>query len=474
MDISLAPAVLARLQPLLASGGDASRADTLRALEDLETIFSQPLATSALYAHLARAEGGGAAIVDAMLAAGRRFSADDVVAGATFKALRACVDAARGDRGGAVRARARALATPAALALLESPARSGDAAAVGAAVLVALLVANDEQGKAVADAASMAALVAERGVPRLAAVLAARWRETPRIAEGVSLVLHLMGTASTDSRTEAVAAGALPPLVGALELWADDVPALRGAAAALMVLVNFSPHAKAAALAEGAPRRLVGVLRRHHRGGSPPSVLTGNVCAALASLTAGVTSPAVAADLLACDGWAALAVVLNDACGGGISAAASPVPRGGPPPTLSLQVAEAACMALTNSVKIAASILEKRAWEDAVVRAGAVAALLAAQRGGGADGTQRVGGEALTWLGSRSDALLVELGTCEAALRRSACYCASGACPNVPTNVCGGCNATHYCGEACQGADWRAGHKTECKALRRTRGDGDA
>ena len=31
-------------------------------------------------------------------------------------------------------------------------------------------------------------------------------------------------------------------------------------------------------------------------------------------------------------------------------------------------------------------------------------------------------------------------------------------------SVCGGCDARRYCGEACQIADWEAGHARKCGA----------
>ena len=33
----------------------------------------------------------------------------------------------------------------------------------------------------------------------------------------------------------------------------------------------------------------------------------------------------------------------------------------------------------------------------------------------------------------------------------------------LPYPVCGGCDARRYCGEACQIADWEAGHARKCQ-----------
>ena len=55
------------------------------------------------------------------------------------------------------------------------------------------------------------------------------------------------------------------------------------------------------------------------------------------------------------------------------------------------------------------------------------------------------------------------------ATRRSQVQCAALCCPRklkadgTSLDQCGGC---YYCSKACQTADWKAGHKAECKALR--------
>ena len=56
--------------------------------------------------------------------------------------------------------------------------------------------------------------------------------------------------------------------------------------------------------------------------------------------------------------------------------------------------------------------------------------------------------------------------------RRSQRNCAGPGCEQhsrpdgAPLDQCAGCMCTHYCSVACQRADWKAGHKAECKALR--------
>ena len=57
--------------------------------------------------------------------------------------------------------------------------------------------------------------------------------------------------------------------------------------------------------------------------------------------------------------------------------------------------------------------------------------------------------------------------------RRSQTHCSGPRCPRLvredgaPLDQCAGCLRTYYCGVACQTADWKAGHKKECKALQR-------
>ena len=66
-----------------------------------------------------------------------------------------------------------------------------------------------------------------------------------------------------------------------------------------------------------------------------------------------------------------------------------------------------------------------------------------------------------------------------AVARRSQTRCAGpdctlGARPDgAPLDQCTGCLRTYYCGRACQAADWKGGHRAECKALR-TEGEGGA
>ena len=51
-------------------------------------------------------------------------------------------------------------------------------------------------------------------------------------------------------------------------------------------------------------------------------------------------------------------------------------------------------------------------------------------------------------------------------MRRRACdVCGAVAGREKPPfPVCGGCSARRYCGEACQIADWEAGHAKKCGA----------
>ena len=52
--------------------------------------------------------------------------------------------------------------------------------------------------------------------------------------------------------------------------------------------------------------------------------------------------------------------------------------------------------------------------------------------------------------------------------------CTAADCPRkvkadgTPLDQCGGCKRCYYCSKACQTADWKAGHKAECKTLRGT------
>ena len=58
-----------------------------------------------------------------------------------------------------------------------------------------------------------------------------------------------------------------------------------------------------------------------------------------------------------------------------------------------------------------------------------------------------------------------------AVARRSQVACAGPGCSRklrvdgAPLDVCVNCRRTFYCGKACQTADWKAGHRAECKAL---------
>ena len=56
-------------------------------------------------------------------------------------------------------------------------------------------------------------------------------------------------------------------------------------------------------------------------------------------------------------------------------------------------------------------------------------------------------------------------------MRRSQSACAGPGCvrrmreDGAPLDVCVNCRRTFYRGKACQTADWKAGHRKECKAL---------
>ena len=56
--------------------------------------------------------------------------------------------------------------------------------------------------------------------------------------------------------------------------------------------------------------------------------------------------------------------------------------------------------------------------------------------------------------------------------RRSQVQCAAAGCPRKvkadgsPLDQCSGCKRCFYCSKSCQTADWKAGHKAECKELR--------
>ena len=56
-------------------------------------------------------------------------------------------------------------------------------------------------------------------------------------------------------------------------------------------------------------------------------------------------------------------------------------------------------------------------------------------------------------------------------VRRSQTQCAGAGCERrqredgAALDQCSGCLRTYYCSTACQTADWKAGHRAECKAL---------
>ena len=71
----------------------------------------------------------------------------------------------------------------------------------------------------------------------------------------------------------------------------------------------------------------------------------------------------------------------------------------------------------------------------------------------------------------RSSAAKEAAITATSVARRSQIACAGLECERrlredgAPLDVCVNCRRTFYCGKACQTADWKAGHKKECKAL---------
>ena len=72
-----------------------------------------------------------------------------------------------------------------------------------------------------------------------------------------------------------------------------------------------------------------------------------------------------------------------------------------------------------------------------------------------------------------SDASAAAGQAATAAARRSQVQCAAAGCPRklkadgTPLDQCGGCKRCYYCSKVCQTADWKAGHKVECKELRK-------
>ena len=70
------------------------------------------------------------------------------------------------------------------------------------------------------------------------------------------------------------------------------------------------------------------------------------------------------------------------------------------------------------------------------------------------------------------EAAAAAAATAASAARRSQVQCAAAGCPRKvqadgsPLDQCGGCKRCYYCSKACQTADWKAGHKMECKEQR--------
>ena len=83
-----------------------------------------------------------------------------------------------------------------------------------------------------------------------------------------------------------------------------------------------------------------------------------------------------------------------------------------------------------------------------------------------------------TTLGNTSAAAKAR-STSTAVERRSQVACAGPGCKRklkedgTALTMCAACLCTHYCSVACQTADWKAGHKAECKALQREKADGE-
>ena len=77
----------------------------------------------------------------------------------------------------------------------------------------------------------------------------------------------------------------------------------------------------------------------------------------------------------------------------------------------------------------------------------------------------------LNALRGNSDAAAVATAAAALTARRSQVQCAAAGCPRklkadgTPLDYCGGCKRCFYCSKACQSADWKAGHKAECKTL---------
>ena len=78
--------------------------------------------------------------------------------------------------------------------------------------------------------------------------------------------------------------------------------------------------------------------------------------------------------------------------------------------------------------------------------------------------------EANTRLGN-VDAAAAAAATADITARRSQVQCTAAGCPRklkadgTSLDQCGGYKRCCYCSKACQTADWKAGHKAECKAL---------
>ena len=70
------------------------------------------------------------------------------------------------------------------------------------------------------------------------------------------------------------------------------------------------------------------------------------------------------------------------------------------------------------------------------------------------------------------DAAAVAASAAASTTRHSQVQCAAAGCPRKlkadgsPLGQCGGCKRGYYCSKACQTADWKMGHKAECKVLR--------
>ena len=149
----------------------------------------------------------------------------------------------------------------------------------------------------------------------------------------------------------------------------------------------------------------------------------------------------------------------------------------------------------TQQIRAGASIFARRGWKDAeAANAHASLGVLAEDEGRLEEaleeseacialqrqlysmehsrvvGTLRNLAQVLNKLG-RTDEALLALRSRFFEIRRSQTHCAGLKCERkqredgAPLDQCAGCLCTYYCSVACPTADWKAGHKAECKGL---------